>query len=72
MVMTHKDFKRVREELGLSVSDAAQVLGCSRVHIMRVQSPPGGETHRGVSAAIERLLQAYLDGYRPRDWPLEK
>lgn len=64
--MTPEEFKQARLSLGLTrQSDAAALLGYSRQasisDIETGRAPP--------SPAAVRLLRAYLDGYRPDDWP---
>lgn len=64
-VLTPDAFKEARKQLGLNQAELAQVMGYGSN--MRVS-----EIERGVrqpGAAAERLLQAYLAGYRPTDWP---
>ena len=64
--MTPAQFKQARKSVGLNrQSDAAALLGYSRPasisDIETGKAEPNG--------AAVRLLQAYLDGYRPKDWP---
>ena len=68
--MTHTEFKQNRQALGLSVNQMALVLGCSAVHIRRMETDPSVESARPVNPQAERLMKAYLEGYRPNDWPL--
>jgi transcriptional regulator with XRE-family HTH domain len=67
---TAEQFKTARKQLGLSVSQTAQMLETSRTHIRRMEITPTKLTHRPVTETKQRLMQAYLDGYRPPDWPL--
>jgi transcriptional regulator with XRE-family HTH domain len=63
--MTPAGFKQARQSLGLTQEQIAPLLGYadkSRV----------SEVERGVQApgaAVVRLMQTYVDGYRPADWP---
>jgi predicted transcriptional regulator len=63
--MTPADFRAARKAWGLRQSDLAPLLGlgnASRVGDI--------ETGKAVlSNSVRRLMQAYLDGYRPADWP---
>ena len=68
--MTHTEFKQHRNALGLSVNQMALVLGCSPVHVRRMEQDPSVESSRPVNPQVERLVKAYLEGYRPKDWPL--
>ena len=63
--MTPAELKQARQTLGLDQVDAARLLGYGAQ--TRVS-----EIERGVrvpSDTVTRLLRAYLDGYRPVDWP---
>jgi DNA-binding transcriptional regulator YiaG len=59
------EIRTARKELGLNQSQFAKVLGySSNVRI--------SELERGVfeiNGAAARLIGAYLEGYRPNDWP---
>ncbi|MES2753830.1 MAG: hypothetical protein V4659_04120 [Pseudomonadota bacterium] len=62
--MTPADFKAARLALGLNGAEAARVMGygnVSRIYNLEAR----GE----VPPQAARLMQAYLDGYRPADWP---
>jgi transcriptional regulator with XRE-family HTH domain len=66
--MTAAEILRARLTLGLTQAQLAPLLGYSDV--ARVS-----ELERGVrqpGAAVVRLLHAYLDGYRPENWPVRQ
>lgn len=66
--MTPADFKQARHTLGLTLSQTARLLGYDGNHAMQqVRKMESGE--RAIRPAQERLMRAYLDGYRPEDWP---
>lgn len=67
--MTHDEIQKARVDLGLSVADMGRMLGHSDVHQRRLESAPDVKMHRTANGATVRLIQAYLDGYRPADWP---
>lgn len=69
MTMSPDDLKDARRRLGLSVADFAAMLGVRVQHVRRMEMQPGGGTHRRVTGTTERLVRAYLSGYRPKDWP---
>ena len=69
--LSHIDFKEVRRKLGLSVSQAALMLGVTDIQVRRMETAPDLGSHRPVNDTTQRLLQAYVEGYRPKDWPLE-
>ena len=66
--MTPDQLARARKRLGLTLVQMADMLGYegesghSQVHHMET----GRRTIRG---AQRRLVEAYLSGYRPPDWP---
>ena len=66
--MTPADIREARRTLGLTGEQMGVLLGYGLPGArMRVS-----ELERGVrvpSEAVLRLLRAYLDGYRPPDWP---
>ena len=65
--MTPAEFKQARKSLGLTGEQAAPLFGLgdsSRVYNI--------ESAKTVPAWHELLMQAYLDGYRPKNWPKEK
>ena len=64
--MTPAEFATYRKALGLSQSQAAAVLGYGAA--TRISEIETGA--RSPSDSVVRLLRAYLDGYRPRDWPV--
>lgn len=58
-------FRQSREKLGLTQDEMSRVLGY-------VSQSKISDIERGVrrpSQAVSLLLQAYLDGYRPVQWP---
>jgi DNA-binding transcriptional regulator YiaG len=67
--MDHLEFKQHRQALGLSVSQAAIVLGVGELQVRRMELAPQNTSARPVNGTMARLIQAYLDGYRPQDWP---
>ncbi len=66
--MTPAEFKKARHKLGLTLSKCAQLIGYTGAHAQQqVRRMETGE--REIREAQQRLMQAYLDGYRPKDWP---
>ena len=64
--MTPADIRAARETLGLTQAQLAAVMG------LRGQGAVS-EWERGKrqpDGRSTRLLRAYLDGYRPHDWPV--
>jgi transcriptional regulator with XRE-family HTH domain len=67
--MTPEELKEARLALGLSVTQLADMLGVSHQHARRMTIPPDKGAHRPINRTVARLLRAYLNGYRPPDWP---
>jgi transcriptional regulator with XRE-family HTH domain len=63
--------REARRQLGLSLEDMASMLGYEGEHrrqlMHRIEI---GE--RALREPQRRLIAAYLEGYRPADWPAEK
>jgi DNA-binding transcriptional regulator YiaG len=69
-MMSADELEAARRTLGLSVREFAAMLGCSQQHLWRMRTSAGEKRqHRRVTGTTERLVRAYLAGYRPRDWP---
>lgn len=63
--MDNDDFRAAREGFGFSLRQWAHLLGyLTIVGVYRMESGV-----RPVNVTAARLAQAYLDGYRPSDWP---
>jgi transcriptional regulator with XRE-family HTH domain len=65
--MTPSEFKAARLSLGLSVHEMAQAVGITAQAVRRLEGPGA---HRAVTPTMERLLRAFLTGYRPENWPI--
>lgn len=66
--MTPDEFAQARQKLGLRNADLARLLGVAEGRATKTIY----DWRHGVyplDAARVRLLRAYLDGYRPPDWP---
>lgn len=63
--MTGDDIKQARKTLGLTQPQLAQVMGYSnKSYISAMENGT-----RSMSEQGQKLLQAYLSGWRPDDWP---
>lgn len=63
--MTGQQLREARETLGLTQAQLAAVMGMSRPVTISA-----AENERAqLGAQSERLVRAYLAGYRPDDWP---
>lgn len=66
--MTPKQMARARERLGLTLEQMASMLGYLGVQKRQMQYDL--ETgRREIREPQRRLVEAYLVGYRPTDWP---
>jgi DNA-binding transcriptional regulator YiaG len=65
--MTPARIKEARQMLGLTASQLAAVMGARTATIYEWEAG-----RRNISAMPARLLRAYLDGYRPPDWPQQQ
>lgn len=63
--MTPEQIRQARQSLGLDQKQMAEMLGYNAS--ARVSDIETGKRNPG--GAIVRLLRAFLDGYRPDDWP---
>lgn len=63
--MTPQEISDAIDELGLTQAQLAPLLGYGAP--ARVSEIANGK--RAPSDAVTRLFRAYLDGYRPADWP---
>ena len=68
--MNHAEIKAARQALGLSLSEFAEMLDTDPTTTRRLEMAPHNSTARQPAPRMLRLIQAYLDGYRPNDWPL--
>ena len=66
-VMRADAFKEARQELGLGQDELGAMLGLSGSPKRSVRRYEQGESQ--IPGPIIRLIRAFLDGYRPKDWP---
>ncbi|AZB63135.1 helix-turn-helix domain-containing protein [Cereibacter sphaeroides] len=62
--MTPAEFREARQTLGLTQAGLAALVGRQARNIRQWEA---GD--RAIDDAAVRLVRAYLDGYRPSDWP---
>jgi len=67
--MTPAELKEARHKLGLSVADLARLLDTDAQTVRRMDQSETANTFRKPAPRMVRLLDAYLSGYRPPDWP---
>jgi len=68
--LTAREFKNARIKLDLTREQFAWMLGYQGANA-REQIVHMERGHKPIRAAIVRLVQAYLEGYRPGDWGAE-
>lgn len=67
--MTPDQLAKARKKLGLTLDQMAEMLGYDGEHA-RSQVHHMETGRRDIRPAQRRLMEAYLSGYRPRDWPI--
>jgi DNA-binding transcriptional regulator YiaG len=67
--MTPQQLKEARRKLGLSVSQMGTMLDTAASTIRKMETDASRSTHRKPAPRMQRLIDAYLSGYRPDDWP---
>ena len=66
--MTPEEMREARLTLGLKLREMADMLGYTGAHAaQQIHKLEVGS--RDISPPVARLVKAYLDGYRPEDWP---
>lgn len=64
--MTPDQLREARQRLGLTQVELAAVLGITKDHLSDCER---GARAKALGPSAARLLRAYLEGYRPSDWP---
>ena len=67
--MTPQQIKTARLQLGLSVKEASELFEMDEGDIKRIERSEKFSTHRKPPVRFIKLLNAYLSGYRPSNWP---
>ncbi len=68
--MTPEEIRTARHTLGLTQAALGALLDTDGQSVRRWELPPAAATHRKMPPRAARLIQAYLSGYRPPDWPV--
>lgn len=69
--MTPTEIKAARQALGLSLREFAAMLDTDETTARRMEMDESKNSFRKPAPRMIRLFDAYLDGYRPADWPTE-
>lgn len=67
--MTPAQIREARHALGLTQSQLAAALEATPRNVRSWEAPAAASTHRPLPTRAARLIAAYLDGWRPADWP---
>jgi DNA-binding transcriptional regulator YiaG len=67
--MTNDEFKAIRRSLGLSITQLAELAGVRADYIRHMEMPPDKKSAIAITPPMARLMIAYSEGYRPKDWP---
>lgn len=62
--------KEARQSLGLTQAELAALLDTDASTVRRMEMSPDKSSFRKPAPRMMRLVAAYLDGYRPQDWPV--
>lgn len=69
---TREEFIEMRKALGLTLSELAQVLDTDPKSLRYIEADPRSNMFRKPAPRMVRLMEAYLAGYRPADWPTDR
>ena len=64
-----RDILAARRALGLTKAQLGALMDTDAQNIGRMELDGGAKSYRAPAPRMLRLIRAYLDGYRPRDWP---
>ncbi|EAU45102.1 helix-turn-helix domain-containing protein [Salipiger bermudensis] len=67
--MTPAEIREARELLGLTQAELGRLLETDGQTVRRMEMDPGASTFRKPAPRMVRLIEAYLQGYHPADWP---
>ena len=70
--MIHDEIRRARKQLRLTQAQMADMLDTDPQSVRRWEMQPDAATHRKVPVRAMHLIKAYLSGYRPEDWPVQR
>lgn len=68
--MTPFEIRNARLRLGLTQAELARLLDTDGQTVRRMEMDSSASTARAPAVRMVRLIRAYLDGYRPDDWPI--
>lgn len=65
--MTNHEFRAIRNRLGLTQAQLARVLGYELP--LTISTYERERNPRRIPTHVAKLMVAYDEGYRPKDWP---
>lgn len=68
--MSPAEFKSIRQSLGLSVDQIAELLDVRPDYVRHMELPQSKRSSVPVPGKTARLMRAYADGHRPKEWPI--
>lgn len=70
--MTPTEFKKARQELGLTASQLGHILNTDPPTIRKWEADEARKTSRNVNPIAARAMRWMLGGFRPPEWPEDK
>lgn len=67
--MKPSDVRAAREALGLTLSEFGKMLDTDKSTTRKMELLESSSQYRTPAPRMIRLIVAYLNGYRPNDWP---
>ncbi|MGB0934738.1 MAG: helix-turn-helix domain-containing protein [Alphaproteobacteria bacterium] len=65
----HEEIKMIRRALNLTQKELGAMCDTDAQTIRRIEMNPDRNTARAPAPRMLRLIRAYAEGYRPKDWP---
>ena len=66
----HEKIKFIRKELGLTQKQLGALIDTDAQTVRRLEMAPDKKTARNPAPRMMRLIVAYSEGYRPKDYPI--
>ena len=65
----HEKIKFIRRQLGLTQKQLGALIDTDAQTVRRLEMSPDKKTARNPAPRMMRLIVAYSEGYRPKDYP---
>ncbi len=66
----HEKIKFIRRQLGLTQKQLGALIDTDAQTVRRLEMSPDKNTARNPAPRMMRLIVAYSEGYRPKDYPI--